>query len=92
MLRNGFPAAYGRMEPSSRTAGVERLQHHGQRQRRGRRSSFVRPREATGCADQEGSEVAVMSLGESTEQQSVVESWHCLLELVLWERDTPGIW
>lgn len=34
------------------------------------------------CADQEGSvrawaEVAVMSPGESTEQQSMVQSWHC---------------
>lgn len=51
----------------------------------------------TDCADQEGcfcawAEVAGMSLGESTERQSMLESWHCLVEPVRWERDTPGIW
>lgn len=59
-------------------------------------SAAARPSSAqgrrAGCADQEGSDVAVMGLGESTEQQTVVESWHCLLESVLWERDTPGTW
>lgn len=51
----------------------------------------------TDCADQERcfcawAEVAGMSLGESTERQSMLESWHCLVEPVRWERDTPGIW
>lgn len=73
----------------------ERLQHHGQRPRLGRarrgRSccwSFPAKGRRADCVDRGGSpcawaETAVMSLGESTGQQSTVESWHCLMEPVL---------
>lgn len=101
-----FLQTHGLMAPASRRAGRagrrERLQHHGQRPRRGGRGGAaaaahrsppkggelaVLTREGSPCA---WAEAAVMSLGESTEQQSTVEGWHCLMKPVLWERDLLG--